>query len=699
MVSKFSMCIVVLTLLAVFGLAGCGGGGGENSTPSPTSSGITSTGGTVGMNGVTVVIPAKAIDNGLNVSITATTEDNLPGTAPAGATVASKTIVLTKSSSYNFNEPVQVTMPYSNTLLDTGDVPNVFYWDDTAKLYRVVGVKNIDSINKTVTFSTVHFSKFVALGVKGLAKKLGIAANSTPATIPATDTGFRANTDGFYHPNFGAYDAPGGSCLGMSNFSVWYYTTMKKNNSNAGLYTMYKEGDADRWEDDLTSRELISRAFIASSQSWAKTWIANEYLLGPDLTGLLIITALQITGAPMPFIMTDQWPGMTSGHAAVVYKYDANKFYIYDDNFPGEEVTIDWAIDPVTKKYKFSNYTKNAGYNPPFTHFFFEGLSTASEANQYQILYDRAKDKFSSGSSFSKITITSAVDSKNSNLTIAADGSITLPDSDTMTIAGTVTGGIKSAAYVTYALNGGTKTSVPVTGGNFTIALPKITNGSNTLMLVATDDQNNAWNAYGGFKEINIKIQGQLFFINAGFESSLLTPWIHESHTWSNTVAGSFTPEKSVIVSSGTDPIATDIPTPYRGIYAMRVNNSDNNFHISSVSQSATVPNVSNPQVRFYWAAVLEDPQHSPADQPYVDVLVTDTTSGTTLYNKHFYANDPSYSGWLSYNSGQWKVISWQPITLNFGASAIGHKITVKLTAADCALGAHGGYAYLDGDE
>ncbi|MDQ5984575.1 MAG: hypothetical protein CSYNP_00270 [Syntrophus sp. SKADARSKE-3] len=48
----------------------------------------------------------------------------------------------------------------------------------------------------------------------------------------------------------------------------------------------------------------------------------------------------------------------------------------------------------------------------------------------------------------------------------------------------------------------------------------------------------------------------------------------------------------------------------------------------------ATVPNVTNPQLKFYWTVILEDPQHEPEYQPYVDVLVTDLTTGTTLLFK-----------------------------------------------------------------
>jgi hypothetical protein len=682
-------------------LAGCGGNGHSIDG----GGGVSNAGGTVNMSGVKMVIPAGAIDEELTVNPQITTEDAAPAPAPAGATIASKTVVIS-GLTYNFYEPALVTMPYDTTNLGTDDVPAVFFYDEGIPGYSLLSVKSIDTTAKTITFSTTHGGKYVAMGIKGLGADLGITGNvAAPKAVAkrvaaAVDSGFAPATDGFFHPNFGAYDSPGGSCLGMANFSVWYFNTTKASNSNTGLYTMYKEGDLTRWQDDVTARELISRAFMASSQTWAKSWMQKEYTLGPQLTGYMMILGLKISG-PMTFLMADQWPGMQSGHAAVVYKYDANKFYIYDDNFPGEVVTIDWAVDAGTGKYKFSNYTKNAAYNPQFTQFSFEGFATLAEYSQYKQLYDGANLGWSAGSSkFNTLTVTSAADSKNNALTIGSDGTIELLDADSITIQGTVTGGIKTAKYIIYRLNGGQRYRVNVAGGAFTIPNLAISQGTNTLMMVATDDKFNEWNAYAGFKEVPIKIKGSLFFQNAGFETGDFSSWYSERHLWADQTPEIKVPsDKSAIVGVGMDPYYKTLNMVYVGKYAARVNNYDNMYHISSVSQTATVPNAANPQAKFYWAAVLEDPQHPAAEQPYVDVTVTDDTTSKVLYYKHFYSNDPSYSGWVNTGSSDWLAIPWQTITLGFSKAEVGHKITVKVEAADCDQGGHGGYVYLDGDE
>jgi hypothetical protein len=76
---------------------------------------------------------------------------------------------------------------------------------------------------------------------------------------------------------------------------------------------------------------------------------------------------------------------------------------------------------------------------------------------------------------------------------------------------------------------------------------------------------------------------------------------------------------------------------------------------------------------------------------------VENKTKGIVLYTKRFYSNDPSYSGWKSYRNDKWRSIPWQLVDLPVAQYA-GDQITIRVVA-DCALGAHGGYAYLDVEE
>jgi hypothetical protein len=473
----------------------------------------------------------------------------------------------------------------------------------------------------------------------------------------------------------------------MALYSAWYYTS-KRAADGTPLFSKYRQSDPNIWQDDNVARELISRSFIASSQLWAQLWLLLDVLLTPNDSALAMWTALYVTGEPQVLVFNGVSNGSPFGHAVTVSAWNANtnKFEIYDNNFPGETVTLGWSAI-----FGFNGYSKQAVYGS-INNFAFEGIGTVLEGAEFETFYQGAQEGWTN-SKFKTIAITSpAPDS---------DGVVVAEDSENITIQGTASGGIQPASYIIPYLNGTKLPTALISGtGEFSLTLPKLNGISNTLSLIATNDPNDTWqgfNAFAGFKEYPVKVQGILFFTNPSFETGDFTGWLNETHTWQNPTPGSFLPGKSSVVAAGPDPIDPTLQSAFVGAFSARVNNSDPNFHISSVSQSAVVPNVSNPQLRVYWAAVLEDPQHAPADQPYVDVVIRDETTGQTLYAKHFFSNDPSFSGWRSAQNGAWRTIPWQVIVLPL-QNAINHTVTVRVTAADCALGGHGGYAYLDGD-
>jgi hypothetical protein len=500
----------ILVSLGVMVLSGCGNGIlDERESSFSNAPGIGSEWGAVAVSGARMDIPAYAVDEGVTFNPLITLEDMPPALAPDGGLVAGKTVVITGLPS-NLYAPASVTVSYDPGVLGPDDVPSVFYYDALQGGYSPVSVRDVDDVSHTLVFTTTHDGKFVPIGIRGLSASLGISGsvaapkrvNSKAIKGTFVDTRFRPSVDGFFHPNFGAYDSPGGSCLGMANYSVWYFGKEKKSNRNTGLYSMYKDGDPARWEDDLTARELISRAYMASSQSWANTWMQRDYLLGPGMTGYLMIMSLKLSG-PLTFLMGDQWPGMTAGHATVVYKYDAGKFYVYDNNFPGEETTIDWGVDPWTSDFAFSNFTKNDAYFIPFTQFAFVGYATYAEPVQYKKLYEDSQSGWDV-SKFNTITVTSAVDSDNNKVNVSTDGTIELTGQDMVILQGILDGGIKRARFVVCDLNDDGRYSGDVKDGEFVVEIPWIFKGVNTLTMVATDDRLNAWNAYGGFMELTI---------------------------------------------------------------------------------------------------------------------------------------------------------------------------------------------------
>jgi hypothetical protein len=786
------MCLAVLS----FSMSGCSGGGNSSA---PIGGGSPPGGGGGGgatssaaftvtdpSTGATINVPAGAYDaSSSQPKITVSKSSTLPAGATAlpANSAQGDVYTLTKDYGNNFLQPVEVTVPYDP---NKTALPVVLYWDDTNKQYVSAGITNIDTTNNTVTFSTVHFSSFVVAGYSGIHTKA--------SSLAAVDTQFSPGTDGFFVPNFGTYAAPAGSALGMSDFALWYFKYMKAAdhnkllNNTPGLYNKYREGDPNNPQDDVTAKALIAGAQSASSQIWSTRWNSANFKLNQQTTGLVMLANMWLTNTPQKLIMRayDANKKLVSAQVVLAYKYvpDATNslkgiFYLYDPNFPGEQVTISW--DFATG---FFGYNKSAVFSYAFTEFATDGLSSTASHGQFKKLFDIAENNQSLGA----ISVTAPA-LVNGTATTQLTSS-TLPD---VTVTGSVaapTGGTLPT-YLVYSVNGGTPTVLSLNGANFSFKLAGSSlAANNTVRLVTTSDLRDPWNI-SAFAQFALNFVGQSVasFVNPGFETGDITGWTVETHTWHDNVrdttgspfatisatpdpnvaaayrsvkdqygnyysktgsanpnynpnwgkVASFTttntvsPGKSLVVGSadmivgtyntsttaGVDPIfdyylkhtdanttsLTTLAMYNNGSKALRINNDDNSFHTSSATQTAIIPSLATPTLKFAWAAVLEDPGHDLANQPFVEVQVYDETAKTYILHQHYVSGIPSFGGWarLSNSNGTpvspsgtpWNVIPWQTVNLDV-SSAVGHSVTVRVIASDCGYGGHGGYAYLD---
>lgn len=180
-------------------------------------------------------------------------------------------------------------------------------------------------------------------------------------------------------------------------------------------------------------------------------------------------------------------------------------------------------------------------------------------------------------------------------------------------------------------------------------------------------------------------------FTNGGFETGDLSGWTTAGGYWQGgSIPAAITgPANSVtVVSQGNDPL-TGLPMVYAGNYAVRVNDSNNNFSVNSIAQSVT--NYSSSDLYLAWSAVMA-PGHAPADAGSFNIVVTDTTTNTSLANIHYDAStgNPNLSQW----SGTYPVYSgW---VVEHLSTTIGDNYTIQLIANDCDAGGHYGYVYLD---
>ncbi|MFY9513508.1 MAG: hypothetical protein WAQ05_21290 [Rubrivivax sp.] len=715
---KFAALPRALTLAALLAAAGLLSGCWDDTDKVEPSTSDTASGGTVGaftvtapagsaIAGAKVEVPADAVTSADNITISS--EDALPlavnsDVSTAGFEQISKTIVIQRTNSADFGKPVDVTVPFDTTKLPASVTPIVAYLDEDTGAYSPIALKSINRAAGTLVFTTAHASKYAVIWIK----VGGNGTNLDPSQL-TTSVNFDPAVDSFFVHNFGSYEVPGGNSFGMAAYASWYHFA-KKQAKGAGLRTLYKEGNPVLEEDDQVARELILRAYQAGDQKAHILALDNAAAQGAtnvvaeNGVALSLIQQLMLTKQAQLLVMGKQGTGgkWSDGQAVAVFGYDgaSKRFQYYDTRFPGEIVTLPW--DPVNG---FGVDSKNKDYDV----FAFAAFNSAYSSKTLNSLYTAAEAGFPA-SLYPKITISAPTE------TSANSGTYQIPTDDVVTLTGSVPRPSSASAtaqrYAHVYLNGVRMANaflVDNSSGAFSIPLGKLPTVAGTDVMVLISETEKAYAGWGSgaawaggfhaFKQFRIRVANQFFFQNMGFETGDLTGWASERHLWGQAPGQTIPSDKSAMIATpGFDLIATDLQVPLFGTKAFRINSDDGSEHISSVTQAAVVPSGQNPVLRFYWSAVLEDPQHSPEDQPYIDIVVVNKTKNIELYKKRFFSNDPTYSGWLSYQSGSWKSIPWQLVELSVAQYA-GDTIELRVEVADCALGGHGGYGYLDVDE
>ena len=203
-------------------------------------------------------------------------------------------------------------------------------------------------------------------------------------------------------------------------------------------------------------------------------------------------------------------------------------------------------------------------------------------------------------------------------------------------------------------------------------------------------------------------------FVNGGFETGDLSGWTQGGGCWGGSCSnvyvpfvdpagdtGNFlptapqyaggTPLNTIMNTGTTDPI-TGQNTVYNGNHSVRVNNSVNNYSVSTISQS--VLNYTDSFIYFQWNAVLEA-SHDLDDSDYFSLTLTDDTTNSVLLTRS-YSSRSAASLFTRY--GNWYGSGWQLEQIDVAAlGAVGHDFTLSLLASDCPYSGHAGYVYLDG--
>lgn len=201
-------------------------------------------------------------------------------------------------------------------------------------------------------------------------------------------------------------------------------------------------------------------------------------------------------------------------------------------------------------------------------------------------------------------------------------------------------------------------------------------------------------------------------FVNGGFEQNSLAGWTvgggsnpgltgTPPFTGSSVQIVAGAPGPASVVGAGADPRAPGIVLPRVGQYTAKINDEATGARLTTLNQIDTItaadvdPSDNLPHLRFSFAPVLDDPAHSPEEQPYFYVVVRNVADNSVLFEQFAYSGQPGVT--FQQGTGSWKYLPFQNIDAVLPASAVGQQISLTVIGADCSLSGHAGYVYVDG--
>ena len=137
---------------------------------------------------------------------------------------------------------------------------------------------------------------------------------------------------------------------------------------------------------------------------------------------------------------------------------------------------------------------------------------------------------------------------------------------------------------------------------------------------------------------------------------------------------------------------------PYGGKYSVKLGNDSIGAQAEGLQYDFIVPTtVDTFTFTYFYAVVFQDPGHTPPEQPRFFVSAYDVASGLVVNCASFdYVATGAIPGFEKSNFGTDVLFKrWTPASLQF-AGLKGRKVRLEFKTADCTIGGHFGYAYLD---
>ena len=187
---------------------------------------------------------------------------------------------------------------------------------------------------------------------------------------------------------------------------------------------------------------------------------------------------------------------------------------------------------------------------------------------------------------------------------------------------------------------------------------------------------------------------------NSDFESGTLAGWQGATGGCcpiSATTPGIVDGQHTIMTGPGTDPNSCDVITVVApgGLYSARLGNDGTGARAEKLTYSLTI-SASNSLFIYKYAVVLQDPDHSPSEQPRFQIRVLNSAGVLIdpICGEYTVVSGSSIPGFQTCN-GDIRYKDWTTVGLDLSAY-VGQTITIEFATGDCSLGGHFGYAYVD---
>lgn len=146
------------------------------------------------------------------------------------------------------------------------------------------------------------------------------------------------------------------------------------------------------------------------------------------------------------------------------------------------------------------------------------------------------------------------------------------------------------------------------------------------------------------------------------------------------------------IKTPGLDPLVATLPMVRHGDYSIKLGNKSRGSEADRLVYTFTVDEY-NKSFSVCYALVLQNPDHDKDEKPFFQYRVNDA-NGTPIISERIYADDKA-----PFNVGVGgRVVyrDWDCLCLDL-SDYLGQTLQIEFIVADCKLGEHFGYAYIDG--